>query len=161
MRDTRILAAAILAMLLFACFGCQRLMNQDAAIQKAVRDHLGERSDLDMRQMVMEMQQVKVDGDKAQAEVVFRATSSPPAQMAYHYDLHREGGAWKVDTGRPSGTQHPPMGESAGEASGGDSMGDGQATSGELPAGHPPITQTNPHGAAPGASEPAPPSPQQ
>ena len=79
--------------------GCQRMMNQDAAIQKAIRDHLGERSDLSMDKMVMEVQQVKVEGEKATAEVVFRTTSDPPARMSYHYDLRKQGGAWQVSGG--------------------------------------------------------------
>jgi hypothetical protein len=153
MRTTKFFTLSILCMAALLGLGCQRLMNQDAAIQKAIRDHLTERSDLDMSKMVLEIRQVKVDGDKAQAEVVFRTTSDPPAQMSYHYELHREGGAWKVDTGRPSAadTQHPQMGQAAGEA-GGESQGEPQG--GQLPAGHPPINQapigqTNPHGDAP------------
>jgi hypothetical protein len=128
-------------------------MNQDAAIQKAIRDHLTQRSDLDMSKMVLEVHEVKVNGDKATAEVVFRTTTDPPAQMNYHYDLHRESGAWKVDTGRPSaaGTQHPQMGEQMGE---GEPGGAGEPGAGELPAGHPPIDQPsvdqmNPHGDMP------------
>ena len=147
-------SAVVILGLAMVAGGCQRLMNQDAAIQKAIRDHLTERSDLDMSKMVLEMHEVKVNGDKATAEVVFRTTSDPPAQMNYHYDLHRESGAWKVDTGRPSaaGSQHPQMGDSGqGEESGTDA--------GELPAGHPPIGQApidqpsvdqmNPHGDMP------------
>jgi hypothetical protein len=122
--------------LAIAAGGCQRLMNQDAAIQKAIRDHLTERSDLDMTKMTLEMHEVKVNGDKATAEVVFRTTTEPPAQMNYHYDLHRESGLWKVDTGRPSAAsnQHPQMGE-------GEAAGDAGSDAGELPAGHPPIGQ--------------------
>src|SRR6185503_9821568 len=105
MRTAKISMAAILGLVVFLGLGCQRLMNQDAAIQKAIRDHLSERSDLAMDKMVLEMHQVKVDGDKAQAEVVFRTTADPPAQMNYHYELHRVGGAWQVDTGRPSAAE--------------------------------------------------------
>jgi hypothetical protein len=141
-KHSKIVTLGVLALL---AVGCQRLMNQDAAIQKAIRDHLGERSDLSMDKMVMEVHQVKVDGDKAQAEVVFRTTSDPPAQMNYHYELHREGGAWKVDTGRPSAAeaQHPQMGEAPMDES---KSGEGQPSAGALPEGHPPIEQVNPKG---------------
>jgi hypothetical protein len=151
---TKTYLLTFVTVVMLTSLGCQRLMNQDAAIQKAIRDHLAERSDLSMDKMALEMKQVKVNGDKASAEVVFRTTSDPPSQMGYHYELHREGGAWKVDNGRPSAseTQHPQMGE--GDASSSPS----QSPSGELPAGHPPINgapsqgtldQMNPHGDAP------------
>ena len=145
-------SAVLILGLALAAGSCQRLMNQDAAIQKAIRDHLTERSDLDMSKMTLEMHEVKISGDKATAEVVFRTTTDPPAQMNYHYDLHRESGIWKVDTGRPSasGSQHPQMGD--GESA-------GEPGAGELPAGHPPVGQApidqpsvdqmNPHGDMP------------
>jgi len=101
----------------------------------------------------MEMQQVKVDGDKAQAEVVFRTANDPTMRMNYHYELHREGSTWKVDSGRPSAsqTQHPEMGES-------------QSPQLNLPPEHPPIGQTmSPAGgdsaAAPAMGEGHPPQP--
>lgn len=127
---------AIVGTLLLAALGCQRLMNQDAAVQKAIQDHLSERSDLAMDKMVMEVQQVNVDGDKAQAEVVFHVAGDTQMRMAYHYDLHREGGSWKVDTGRPSGseTPHPQMGEE-------------QPSADALPEGHPPLGEMPPPGA--------------
>jgi hypothetical protein len=157
---------ALLALILITVAGCQRLMNQDAAIQKAIRQHLTERSDLAMDKMVMEMQKVTVDGDKAQAEVVFRVASgggAPESRMGYHYDLHREGGAWKVDSGRPAGaeTTHPQMGEggqgmpSGGGVSGAPMRGDGSGPSDSmaLPEGHPPVggvsPGANPHGDTP------------
>jgi len=144
---TRAWKITIVGATLLMAVGCQRLMNQDAAVQKAIQDHLAERSDLAMDKMVMEVQQVQVDGDKAQAEVVFRVTSDPNSRMAYHYDLSREGGTWKVDSGRPGGAEssHPQAGEPmAGEP-------ESPAPS-ELPEGHPPITGANPPGEEPPAS---------
>ena len=153
----------LLGLILITAAGCQRLMNQDAAIQKAIQQHLTERSDLAMDKMVMEVQKVTVDGDKAQAEVVFRVAGgggAPESRMGYHYDLHREGGAWKVDSGRPAGaaTAHPQMGEGMGQGmpssdgvSGAPTGGDGSAPA--LPEGHPPIggvsPGANPHGDTP------------
>ncbi|MBI4480554.1 MAG: hypothetical protein HY651_11075 [Acidobacteria bacterium] len=156
MKPANVWKVAIVGTLLLAALGCQRLMNQDAAVQKAIQDHLSERSDLAMDKMVMEMQQVKVDGDKAQAEVVFHVAGDSQMRMAYHYDLHREGASWKVDSGRPSGseTPHPQMGESpAGESMPGES-GNGEPSL-DLPEGHPPIGEMNPPGEeAPPSSQP-------
>ena len=115
--------------------GCERLTSQEGNIEKAIKDHLSQRGDLSMDQMVMELGQVKVDGDAAGAEVVFGTTSDPPARMSYHYELRRQEGAWKVTGGWPSGsedpagTQHPGMGAAAPPA---------------LPEGHPPLPEGNP-----------------
>ncbi|MBI2819590.1 MAG: hypothetical protein HYX73_06400 [Acidobacteria bacterium] len=131
---------------LLVALGCQRLMNQEAAVQKAIQDHLAERSDLALDKMVMEVQQVNVNGDTAQAEVVFSVAGDPQSRMSFHYDLHREGGRWQVDASRLSDSQesHPQMGgPSVGESMPGES---GSAEPLNLPEGHPPVQEMNPRG---------------
>jgi hypothetical protein len=122
--------------------------NQDAAVQRAIEEHLSRRSDLAMDQMVLEMQQVSVEGDRAQAEVVFRTTMDPPARMAYHYELLWEDGRWRVESGRPSATEtpHPVMGEAEAGASPESMMDELPEGHPVLPGDHPPIEQVNPHG---------------
>ena len=138
--------------LLAAGIGCGRLGNQEAAVRRAIEDHLGQRADLAMDKMVLEMQQVTVDGDHAEADVVFRTTMDPPARMAYHYELRREGGGWRVESGRPAATQtpHPEMGGSPMQ---GDPMEEmtGALPEGHppLPEGHPPLEEADPHGEVP------------
>jgi hypothetical protein len=144
-----------MALLLTSAVGCSRIGNQDAAIERAIEEHLGQRADLAMDKMVLEMQQVTVAGDHAEAEVIFRTTMDPPARMTYHYELYREGGRWRVESGRPAGmeTPHPSMGESAGESphQTGESNVMGGLPEGHppLPEGHPPIEETDPHGEMP------------
>ncbi|HWP86127.1 MAG TPA: hypothetical protein VNN17_13110 [Terriglobia bacterium] len=144
---------ATLGAVLFLLAGCQQLMNQEAAVQQAIRDHLASRSDLALDKMTMEVQQVTVNGETAQAEVVFRVTGEVQSQMAYQYELRREGGRWRVDRGRPvrSETPHPSMGEVMGESGAGPSSSDaaGGASPLNLPEGHPPIPEANPPGNAP------------
>lgn len=120
------------AMILVAV-GCSR--DPGPAIERAIQQHLSERTDLATGQMVMELKQVHVEGDSAEADVVFRTTGNPPAQMAYHYALRNEGGDWKVQGGRPSAADstHP-------SANGGPEDFQG----GELPEGHPPIPEGHP-----------------
>jgi hypothetical protein len=139
MKSTRHWFFAMVAAGLLSAFGCQGLMNQEAAVQRAIHDHLAARSDLAMDKMTMTMERVVVDGDTAQAEVVFAVTNDPQSRMSYHYDLRREAGRWLVEAGRPSASQlpHPQLGGS---------MGDSEA---ELPEGHPPLTGANPHGEDP------------
>ena len=96
------------------CFlaGCGSVRPSDpqSAIRQAIEEHLAGRTGLASDKIVMDLKQVQVKGDKAEADVVFRSRSDPKATMAFHYQLHTEGNQWKVDTGRPSGdtSPHPP-----------------------------------------------------
>ena len=152
MRPVNAWKIAFLGASLLAALGCQRLMNQEAAVQKAIQDHLAERSDLAMNKMVMEVQQVNVNGDTAQAEVMFSISGDPQSRMSIHYDLHREGGRWQVDAGRPSGSQapHPEMGGPGMEGSMPGETGSAEPLN--LPEDHPPVREMNPQGEAPPSS---------
>jgi hypothetical protein len=154
---------ALLPLTLFAALaatGCSRFGDQKPAVEKAIKAHLSSRTDLAINQMVMEVKDVKVDGDKAGADVLFRVTNAPEMQMGYHYELAREGGEWKVLQGRPAQTNsahptgsadpgttdpnalppgHPPV-------SGGQMPGN---MSGEMPAGHPAVEGAPGGGAMP------------
>ena len=151
MKPAKICKIAFIGASLLAALGCQRLMNQEAAVQKAIQDHLAARSDLAMNKMVMEVQQVNVNGDTAQAEVAFSISGDPQSRMSFHYELHREGGRWQVDASRPSDSQesHPQMGgPPVGESQVGEPM-PGEAGTAEplnLPEGHPPVQEMNPRG---------------
>ncbi len=139
-------SAAIFAIALItalAGIGCGGVGDQTPAIKKAIETHLSQRSDLAINQMTMDVQTVTVagdkEGDKAQAEVVFRVTSDPNMQMGYHYELVRESGAWKVTGGQPSqaDTKHP-----AGNAGGSEGMNE-MGGAAALPPGHPPLPEGN------------------
>jgi hypothetical protein len=120
----------LIALMALLSTGCGRIGDQTAAVKKAIETHLASRSDLAISQMTMDVKDVKVDGDEAGADVVFRVTNSPEMQMGYHYDLRREGGTWKVVDGRPSATdsKHPT----------GDADPNGMEPN-ALPPGHPPL----------------------
>lgn len=140
------------------------LGDQKPAIEKAIKDHLSSRSDLAINQMVLDVKEVKVEGDKAGAEVIFRVTNAPEMQMGYHYELAREGGAWKVLQGRPAqaNSSHPSGSADPGAADPNAlppghpplSGGMGGDMSGEMPAGHPPLTSPEGSGADAGAMPP-------
>jgi len=109
--------------------GCQREADSNAAIQSAIEQHLTNRPGISGDKLILEVKQVKVQGERAEAEVVFRSRDDPAAQMSFHYQLRREGGQWKVEGGRPDaagGSPHPTQ-ESPSE--GGEAM----------PPGHPPV----------------------
>ena len=120
-----------LGSLLLGC-GSQQGADSNAAIRQAIEEHLAGRSDLAADKMTMEMKAVQINGEQAEAEVVFRTTSGPPAQMSFRYQLRKEGKRWQVEEGSPStaNSPHPPSSTAPGP--------DGNPES--LPEGHPPIT---------------------
>jgi len=113
--------------------GCQRGASINAQVQSAIAEHLAERPGISADRLLIEVETVTVQGDRAEAEVIFRSRDNPESRMDYHYELRREDGAWKVASGRPSaaGSPHP----------GGESTPEEGAT---LPEGHPPV-EGNPH----------------
>ncbi|MBI4458767.1 MAG: hypothetical protein HY648_01745 [Acidobacteria bacterium] len=127
-----LLAVFSLMSLLVGCTS-EPAADSDTAVRQAIEKHLAGRSDLAADKMTMEVVNVKFDGERAEAEVVFRTTSGPPAQMAFLYELHREGSEWQVERGRPSATDSPHPSSSSGS--------DGNKN--PSPEGHPPIT--SPH----------------
>lgn len=116
----------VLGCLLAGCSG-QREANSNAAIQRAIEQHLSSRAGIDSSKLLIEVQQVKIQGERAQAEVIFHSRDDPQARMAFSYELRREGSEWKVENGRPSaaGSPHPDGGSAEEEGS-------------TLPPGHPP-----------------------
>lgn len=114
--------------------GCntRRTENSTEPIRKAIEERLAGRQGLANDQIVMEMKDVQVQGDTAEAEVIFHSRNDPRARMAFHYQLKKSGGAWQVEDGRPSSENSPHPGSEAGQGSGGTQ---------ELPPGHPPINQ--------------------
>ena len=141
----------LVALTLVALSGCNGFGNQDAAVRQAIEKHLSQRPDLAMDKMVLDIQEVTVEGDTAIADVVFRTTMDPPARMAYRYELRRESGAWRVESGHPSAseTPHPELGESL-------QSSEESNMPGELPEGHPPLPQGHPpiEGSGQGATSP-------
>ncbi len=110
--------------------GCKKAQQDDNAIRAALQKHLSERADLNMAAMDMDIKQVKVEGNHADAQVEFRVKQGGPGmQMAY--TLERQGDAWVVRGAKPAGggMDHPSTGTGAPPSG-----------SGDLPAGHPPMT---------------------
>ena len=142
MKTTRILFALILcAALATACnrgttpanTAATPQQSNEAAIKAALEKYLASRGTLNLEAMQMDVKQVNITGDRAEAQVEFRAKASGGAmQMAY--SLERVAGVWTVKTTQTPGMQtaHPPIGETA------------APKAGELPASHPPITTQSP-----------------
>jgi hypothetical protein len=119
-----------LCLLFLALFlaGCQRAPESKEAVRSAVMDHLAKNTGLDIGSMAIEVGNVKFSGDTAQAAVSFRPKSSPDAGMTMSYSLERRGAKWVVAK-RPEGSSH-----------GGQAQDSTPRQGGELPPGHPPLS---------------------
>jgi len=104
------LLAAVL--LLFAA-ACRKASSDDEAIRASILQHLRQAGNLNLDAMDTQFQQITVDGDHAQAQVLFR-TKQEGATMQMTYALERRAGQWTVLNSRPVGGQHPPVDSSHG-----------------------------------------------
>ncbi len=120
--------------LLFA-FGCHKASSDDEAIRSAIREHLEKSGTLNLAGMDTEFQQITVNGDHAQAQVLFRAKQEG-STMQMTYALERQNGEWTVLKSIPAGGQiaHPPTD--------GSHAAPGDASGSELPHLHPPTPAT-------------------
>lgn len=80
------------------------------AITEAIRKHLATNSTINMAVMDMDVGQVNVSGDQAQANADFRLKQGGTT-MQMTYFLERHAGTWIILRSQPGGGQfaHPPM----------------------------------------------------
>src|SRR5208282_5945844 len=123
---------AILGILLLVLAGCNR-------------QHVASKSGLRMDAMDLQLTQITLNGDHAEALAEFRPKQGPTSMvLQVKYQLEKRDGSWVVLNGQPVGGQmsHPT----------GSTVPPGQPNPpGSLPPGHPPLTPpkqsptTNPH----------------
>jgi hypothetical protein len=80
------------------------------AIAQAIQQHLSNNKSINMAVMDMNLTDVSINGDQAQANAEFRLKQGG-ASMAMTYFLQRHAGGWIVVRNQPGGGQfaHPPM----------------------------------------------------
>lgn len=93
--------------------GCRKQANSpdaNAAIQAALQAHVSHQGNLNLAAMDMTVENISVNGNRAQAHVQFRLRDNN-VTMEMLYDLDEQGGSWIVTHSQPSGGQfsHPPM----------------------------------------------------
>lgn len=106
-------------------------INNNEAVRAAVEAHIASRGDLSLSELDITVRNVRFDGDRCEAEVLFAPKGQGAENgMAMQYELERVGDTWKVKPKAPGAHAATPHGEMP-EAS------TGQAP--QLPAGHPPV----------------------
>lgn len=100
-----------------------------AAIETALMKYLNERGTINVSAMDVKIEALKIAGDRADAQVLFR-TKQGEGEMRMAYVLTRQNNVWTV--------QAPPRSES-GMPHGGVAMPQGSSPS-ALPPSHPPVT---------------------
>ncbi|MFB3923663.1 MAG: hypothetical protein ACE145_18210 [Terriglobia bacterium] len=103
---------AMLAAAMLVTVGCSKTVSEDPkpAIQAAVEAYLKQQQNLMLANMTLEVKDVKVTGDKAEAEVQFRSKQGAGPTVAVRYALKRAGSGWQVEsrlsTGGMGGSPH-------------------------------------------------------
>ena len=142
--------AALGLLMLFA--GCKKQESDADAIRSGINQHLASLKTLNLAAMDMDITNVSIQGNQAQAQVEFRPKTGAPqgAGMQVAYSLQKENGAWVVQNTQPAGgsIQHPGPGEnphmdgtspSSGSMPNFHDLVPGGGSSNALPPGHPPI----------------------
>jgi hypothetical protein len=86
------------------------------AVQAAIERYLQKQSNIAMSNMTLEVQDVKFQGDRAEAAVKFRSKQAPDLAVGVHYVLRRAGEQWEVQSSTASSMGGNPHGGAAGQA---------------------------------------------
>lgn len=99
----------LLAALVAAVPACRKSESAatNAEIEAAIRAYLEQRSNVMLANMTLEMGEVKVTDDTAEASVTFRSKQQPDATAGVVYHLRRQDSGWQVvSTGGMGGDPH-------------------------------------------------------
>jgi hypothetical protein len=101
--------------LLASFAGCKKQESDNDAIRDGINQHLASLKTLNLGAMDMNITNVSIQGNQAQAQVEFRAkgASAQGAGMQIAYSLQKQNGLWVVQDSQPAGgsIQHPGPGE--------------------------------------------------
>jgi hypothetical protein len=138
--------------LLVLCAGCKKQESDADAIRSGINQHLASLKTLNLAAMDMNITNVSIQGNQAQAQVEFKPKTGAPqgAGMQVAYSLQKQNGAWVVQNTQPAGgsIQHPAPGEnpptnptspSSGAMPNFHDLVPGGGSSNNLPPGHPPV----------------------
>jgi hypothetical protein len=118
MSKPRILTLLLLVALLGGS-GCGQATSQEDAIRSAIDAHVAAKGNLNPSAFQTEIQKVTIQGEQAQADVVFHVKNGP-GMMQLGYHLTKAGGNWTVVQSNPVGSNfaHPSLDGNGSSASG-------------------------------------------
>ena len=132
--------------------GCKKQESDADAIRSGINQHLASLKTLNLGAMDMNITNVSIQGNQAQAQVEFKPKTGAPqgAGMQVAYSLQKQNGLWIVQNTQPAGgsIQHPGPGEkphmngtspSSGSMPNFRDLVPGGGSSNTLPPGHPPV----------------------
>jgi hypothetical protein len=150
MKRTAYLLTVVGLLVLFV--GCKKQESDADAIRAGINQHLASLKTLNLGAMDMNITNVSIQGNQAQAQVEFKPKTGAPqgAGMQVAYSLEKQNGLWVVQNTQPAGgsIQHPAPGENPHMNSTSPSSGSmpnfhdlvpGGGNSNSLPPGHPPL----------------------
>jgi hypothetical protein len=140
----------LIVAVLFGLAGCAQkpARNNQADIERALREYLNKKPSVSSQAMQIQIQQVQYQGDTAEADVLFRSKTNPDASVTMKYVLKQTGpGSWQVEGPKPGAPGHGNMPASAG-AMASPRGGAGNAGAGEASGmANPHAPAANPHAA--------------
>jgi hypothetical protein len=90
----------------------------DQAVRAALDQYLQTKGNLSLSNMTMKVQSVKINGDKADADVRFESKQQPDVAVGIRYVLKRAGDHWEVESSSPQGGMGMDPHQSMGSAHG-------------------------------------------
>lgn len=153
---------AVLSFIFFAVViavpGCNNAQSDSDGIRAGINQHLASLNTLNLGGMDMNVMNVSIQGNQAQAQVEFRPKTGAPqgAGMQVSYSLAKQNGKWVVQSTAPAGgsIEHPAPGQNPHQGAASTSstslpdlrnLVNSGSANGSLPPGHPPV---NSHGGA-------------
>lgn len=95
--------------------GCAKPQSDSDAVRAGINQHLSGLKTINLSAMDMEVLNISIQGNQAQAQVEFRPKTGAPAGagMQVSYSLAKQNGVWVVQTTQPMGgsIQHPGPGD--------------------------------------------------
>jgi hypothetical protein len=143
------------AVLLFFVTGCKKTADPTEEIRAAIQRRLNEQGTLNLSAFDTEIKQLTVQGDHAQADVIFRVKNGQ-GSMQLSYNLEKRNGVWIVldskqggaDSGHPAPGQGDPAAPGGANSPAGDALRNFNAQPAgappNLPPGHPPVNPNPP-----------------
>jgi ABC-type transporter MlaC component len=81
-----------------------------AAVQAAIEKRLKDQPNLMLQNMTLEVGEVKINGDTAEADAKFTSKQAPNLTVGVHYSLRKSNGQWEVVSSSSSGAGMNPHG---------------------------------------------------